>query len=107
MTTIICAILKKKWLMLVRAMVEIMPELMMDGNKIDVANLQTRLDPQIVFIVDVPCTGVADYVAIPRLPEQRSLPEWLRQRPEAQSDEEIPAGLHHSLWIKIPGLQQN
>src|SRR2546425_3977036 len=74
---------------------------MMDGHEINIAYLQARLDPQVVFIIDVPCAGMAYHVAIARLHEQRSLPECLRKRREAHRDEEILAVLHHAFGIKI------
>src|SRR5256885_14572621 len=70
----------------------------MDGDEINIAYLQARLDPQVVFIIDVPCAGMAYHVAIARLHEQRSLPECLRKRREAHRDEEILAVLHHAFW---------
>src|SRR5207245_6453092 len=78
----------------------------MDGDEINIAYLQARLDPQVVFIIDVPCAGMAYHVAIARLHEQRSLPECLRKRREAHRDEEILAVLHHAFGIKILGFQQ-
>src|SRR5438309_2216795 len=79
---------------------------MMDGHEINIAYLQARLDPQVVFIIDVPCAGMAYHVAIVRLHEQRSLPECLRKRREAHRDEEILAVLQHAFGIKILGFQQ-
>ena len=55
---------KQRRLVLVGALVKVVSQFVMDGDEIFAANLDAHLHPQIVFVVDVPCAGVAHDVAI-------------------------------------------
>ena len=69
MKAVVRAILKQEWLILVSALVKVVPEFVMDGNEIFIANLNAHFDTNIVFVVDVPGAGVTDNIAICRLGE--------------------------------------
>src|SRR5213076_1033712 len=67
MESIIRAIYEQERLVLIRPLIKIVPQFVMNRYKILVANLDAHLDPDIVFVVDVPRAGVADDIAIFRL----------------------------------------
>ena len=69
---------------LVGALVEVVPELVVDRREVFLGRLDAHLDADVVFEVDVPGAGVADDLAVLRPHEQRSLPEGLRQRREPE-----------------------
>ena len=79
----------------VRALVEVVAELVVDRREILRRLIDAHLDAQIVDVVDVPGAGVTHDFAVARLDEQRSLPERLRQRIEPERREEALADLHH------------
>ena len=106
MKAIVRAVLEQEWLILIRALIKVVPQFVMDGYKIFRPNLDAHFDTNIVLIVDVPGAGMANHVPIGGLYEQRSLPESLRQRIEAQRLVEILAVFHHAPRIKILCLQQ-
>src|SRR5580692_13160394 len=106
METIIRAVLEQEWLVLVGALVHVVPKLVMNGDEVDIANLDAHLDSQIVEVIDIPRAGVADHIAITRLGQERAYPKRIGQRSEAQGFIEAFAVAHHSLGIKILGLQQ-
>ena len=71
-------------LLLVGALIEVVPELVMDRREVLLGRIDAHLDAQVVGVVDVPRARVADHVAIGRLREERPLPERRRQRREAE-----------------------
>ena len=102
---VVGAVLEKRRLPIVRALVEVVPQLVMDHPEILFRDLNAHLDPQIVLRIDVPGTGMTDDIAVRRLGEKRSLPEGLRQRSEPQGDEKCLAVTRHSLDIRASVLQ--
>src|SRR5262249_51418667 len=74
MEAVVGAILEKRWLLAVRALVKIVTQFVVDRHEVFFVDVQAHLDTQIVFRVDVPGAGVADYFAVGRLGEQRALP---------------------------------
>src|SRR5215471_6053674 len=83
-----------------------MAEFVMNGNEVLTANLQTNLDAQIILVVEIPCAGVTDDIAICRFSEKRSSPEGFRQWNEAHRGEKSFAVLHHAFGVKILGPKQ-
>jgi hypothetical protein len=56
----------------------------MHGDKVVGGGLEAGLDAHVALVVDVPCAGVADHIAVAGMSEHRTLPEGLGQRIEAQ-----------------------
>src|SRR5260221_14250326 len=82
METVIGAVAKEEGLGLVGALIVVMTQFVVDGNKIFVANLNAHLEANILVKINVPRAGMADNVAIARLHEQRAIPKsflWLRK----------------------------
>ena len=71
-------------LSLVRPLVIIVSELVVDGHEVVAVDLGAHLDPQIVLIVEVPGRGMADHFAPDRPGDLRARPERLgkRRKPE-------------------------
>jgi len=70
MKTVVRAVLEEWRLRAVRALVEVMSQLVMDHTKVLFRDLNARLDPYIFFRIDVPGARVAHHVAIGRLCEK-------------------------------------
>ena len=81
---VIRTVLKEVGLLLIRALVEIVTQLVMHGDEVLTRHLQTRLDAHVVLAVDVPRTRVTDDLSIAWLGELRPLPERGRQRIESE-----------------------
>ena len=81
---IIRAVLVEKRLRVVRPLIEVVPQLVMDRGEGVGGSGDAHLHAQVVLIVDIPGAGVAHHVAIARFEEQRSFPEGLRQGSEAE-----------------------
>src|SRR5690606_40287192 len=99
------AVAKQKILPGVRALIEVVAELVVDRLEVLGVDLRAHLDPQIVAAVQIPRGRVADDLAVAGLREQRSLPERLGQRVEAERGEERLAGPHHALRRIAPLVQ--
>src|SRR5205823_12081526 len=80
---------------LVGALIEVVPELVVDRREVVGRLLDAHLDAQVALEVDVPRARVADDVAIARTDEERSLPERVRQRGESERRVEALARSHH------------
>ena len=80
---------------LIGALVEVVPELVVNRREVFGSHVDAHLDAQIVFVVDVPGARVADDFAIARLDEERPFPERLGQRSESERGEEALADTHH------------
>src|SRR5690606_38938541 len=83
-------------LLVIRALVEVVAEFVVNGLKVLRVDLRAHLDAQIVDAIDVPRGSMTDDVTVVRLLDQRALPKRLRQRLEAERREERLAGLDHS-----------
>src|SRR5438309_12059081 len=68
--SVICAIHEQIWLVLICTLIKVVPKFVVNGDKIDIAHLDTHLDAKVALVVDVPGTGVADYVAVRRLNQE-------------------------------------
>ena len=77
---VVGAVAEQGRLLVVGALVEVVAELVVDGEEILAGDLDAHLQAHVVDRIDVPGAGVADHVAVARLDEQRALPESLRQR---------------------------
>src|SRR5262249_61191154 len=106
MKSIICTIHKKIWLVLVCALVKVMPQLVMNGDEIFIADLDAHLDANIILVVDVPCGRMTNNVPISRFIEQRALPKRWWQRIESQRLVKILSVLDHPTRIQIFRAQQ-
>src|SRR5260370_9415396 len=105
MKTVVGAVLEEWRLRAVRALVEVMPQLVMNHTKIFFRDLNTRLDPYVFFRIDVPGARVAHHVPVGRLYEKRPLPKRLWQRRKSQRSKERFAVTHHPLRIRLSLLQ--
>ena len=61
--------------LLVGALVEVVAQLVVDGDEVLAGDLDAHLEAEVVDVVDVPGAGVADHVAVARPQEQGALPE--------------------------------
>ena len=84
METVVGAALIQERLFLVRAEVEVMAQLVVNGAKIVVGLLGAHLDAQVVQVVDVPRARVAYHLPVARPREHRALPERRGERIEAE-----------------------
>ena len=87
----------------VRALVEVVPQLVVDGGGVLGRRVDAHLDAHVGFEVEIPGAGMADDVAILRPDKQRPFPERLRQgieaerRVEALADADHVEGAHFAL----------
>ena len=98
---VIGAALEQERLLLVGALIEVVSQLVVDGDEIFAADLDAHFQAQVVEVVDVPGAGVADDFAVLRLDEQRALPERLGQRRKPHRGEEAFAILHHADGVDV------
>ena len=82
-----------------------MAQLMMHGHKVTAVHLGAHLNPQIIDIVNVPSTGMADDFAIRRLGDLRAFIKTFGQGRKAERGEEAFTRLHHLQRIIALGLQ--
>src|SRR5713101_7090629 len=82
--TVVGAVLEKRRQVVVRTLVEIVAELVVNRGEVLGVRLDTHFDPQIIFVVNTPGAGVADDIAIARLREERAFPKCRRQRLETE-----------------------
>ena len=75
---VVGAVAERGRLLVVGALVEIVAQLVVDGEEILAGDLDAHLQAHVVERVDVPGAGVAHHLAVARLEEQRALPEGLR-----------------------------
>src|SRR5437660_4418496 len=102
---VIRAVLEQDRLLTVSTLVHVVPQFMVDSPEILIPNADAHLEPKVFLVVDVPGAGVADYVAICRLLEERALPERLGQRIESQRREEGLTVADHPQLIDMVLLQ--
>ncbi len=77
------------------ALVEVVTQLVVDGNEVLGRRIDAHLDPDVLLEVDVPRARMTYHLAVPRLGQQRPLPERLRQLLESEGREEALAELRH------------
>jgi len=68
--TIVGAIAEEKWLVIVGALIEVVPELVMNGAEVVGIDLDAHFEPQVLYLIDIPGAGVADHIPVARLHEQ-------------------------------------
>ena len=95
MEAVVRAVAEEHRQILVGALIEVVPELVVDRREVVGRLLDAHLDAQVALEVDVPRARVADDVAIARADEERSLPERVRQRGESERRVEALARSHH------------
>src|SRR5882757_7490186 len=78
-----------------------MPQLVMYGNEVLVADLDAHFDAQVVLEIGIPGASVADDITVFGFSEKRPLPESWRQRVEAQGSVEVLSVLDHTLGVEI------
>src|SRR5438045_9051584 len=62
---------------------------------------EAHLEADIILRIEIPRAGVTDHLAVPRLHEERSLPERLRELLQAKRCEEALAVLHRRFGIDL------
>ena len=77
----------------------------MNGAEVVGIDLDAHLEPQVVYLIDVPGAGVTDHIPIARLHEQRSLPESLRQRSKSERSKEALTVADHVERLCVLGFQ--
>src|SRR5262249_54717158 len=103
---VVGALAEQEGLPAVRALVDVVAQLVVDGDEVLARGLDAHLDAQVEVVGDGPGAGVADHVAVRGLAQQRPLPERLRQRLEARRGEEAFAVAHHLALVDLLRLQQ-
>jgi hypothetical protein len=103
--TIVRTVAEKERLLIVCALVDVVSQLVVDGVEVLFGDVDAHLDAEIVDCVHIPSAGMADYFAIARLDEHRSLPECLRQRFETKGREETLAVTNHFFFVHLAALQ--
>src|SRR5690349_17029313 len=95
MKPVVRAVLEKRRLRAVSALIKVMPQFVMDDAEILFGDLDADLDAQIVLRIDVPGARVAHHVAIGRLRKKRSFPECFGQRRKPERSKKRFAVTHH------------
>ena len=76
--------LEEEGLAAIGHLVVVVAQFVMHGDEVVGGGLEAGLDAHIALVVDVPCAGMADYIAVAGMREHRPFPKTLRQRIEAQ-----------------------
>ena len=95
------AVHEQERLLPVRELVEVVPQLVVHGVEVIRVHLDAHLQAHVVAVVDRPRAGVADDVPIGGLGEERTLPERLRQRGEAERREEALSRAHDRARVHL------
>ena len=103
---VVGAALKEIRLRLVRALIEVVAQLVMDRDEVLACHLDAHLDPDVVLRVQIPGARMTDHVAIARLGELRALPEGPGQRIEAERGVEALAVAHHPPLVDAVRAEQ-
>ena len=98
---VVRAPLKEIGLRLVRPLIEVVTQLVMDRDEVLAGHLNAHLDAHVVLRIEVPCARMADDVAIARLGKLRALPESGRQRVEAEGCVKPLAVADHAALIHV------
>ena len=81
---VVGAVQEEVGLLAVGALVEVVAQLVVDGDEVLARDLDAHLDAEVLVVVHVPGGGVAHHVAVGGLGEERALPEGLGQGLEAR-----------------------
>src|SRR6266850_1838489 len=103
--SVVRAVLKERRLRVVRPLIKVMPQLVVNHAKIFFRNLDAHLDSHIFLRVHIPRACMADHVPVRRLGEQRPFPKRLRQRRKSQRRKKTLSVPHHLARIRLPLLQ--
>ena len=80
--------------------------LVMDGGEVVGVDLDAHLYAEVVDVIDVPCGGVADDLAIARLDELGALPEGVGERGEAEGGvEALAVACHGFAGGEVSGVE--
>src|SRR3546814_17406548 len=82
-------------LLLIGPLIIIVAKLMMNSNEIVAISLGAHLDTDIVLVVDIPGTGVADDLPIMGLCDHRTGPKGFGKRRKSQRAVTTFTGSHH------------
>ena len=105
MEAVVRAVAKQRGLRIVRALIKVVAQLVVNGREIVSLLLDAHLDAQVFQVINVPGAGVANYVAIAWLGKHRAFPKCLRKRGKAQGHEEAFTVMHHSQRFDLLGFQ--
>src|SRR5262249_2965476 len=89
----------------VGALIEVVPELVVNRREVFRRLLDARLDAYVGQQVDIPGAGVAHDVAIARPDKLRAVPKRRRERLEAERGIETLADADHLEWRDIAPLE--
>src|SRR5215831_17285886 len=106
MKTVIGAVLEECGLVSVSTLVIVVPQLVMDRDKIFIANLNAHLQANIFLVIDIPGAGVTDHIAVAGFQKQGPLPEGILRRREAERRKEIDAGVDHAQLVNLVVLEK-
>src|SRR6266850_518883 len=103
--SVVRAVLKERRLRVIRPLIKVMPQLVVNHAKIFFRNLDAHLDSHIFLRVHIPGARVTNHVPVRRLGEQRPFPKRLRQRRKSQRRKKPFSVPHHPARIRLPRLQ--
>ena len=106
MEAIIGTVEIQKWFLVIRALIEIMAEFVMDRHEIARIDLSTHFDSQIIDIIDIPSARMADNFAVGWLGDLRALIKTRRECGETKRGIKALARLDHFERIIALGGQQ-
>ena len=95
MEAVIGPALEQEGLVLIGALVIIVAQLMMDGDKVLGSDLGTHLDADVRAVINVPGRGVTNHFAVTWAGDLRALPKGLGQGGHADGGIEALASLDH------------
>src|SRR5258707_15616952 len=106
MEAVIGAVAEEERVAFVSALIVIVAQLMVDGNKIFVANLDAHLETHGLVKINVPRAGVADNVTVAGLHEQRALPKSFLRLRKSKRAEEANAIADHAVLVYFVVFQK-
>src|SRR6185295_677279 len=101
MKRIVGTIAKQEWLFRISHLIVVVTQFMMNDAEVFFVDIYAHLQPDIFFVIDVPCTRMADHLVIARLNKERSFPECWGQLLETERSKEPFAVPHHLLCIGV------
>src|SRR5664279_1471174 len=103
MEAVVRAVAKKKRLLVIGALVEVMPQFVMNRCEVVGIDFNTHLHTQIVGRINVPCRSVAHYVAITRMYKLGTLPEGFGKWGKSKRGKKVLAIINHVLACREAG----
>ena len=89
METVVGAVAEQERLLVVRALVEVVAQFVVDRGEVVGIDLDAHLHAQVVDASMSQARGMADYFTVARMHELRALPERFRQRRKSQRLEKV------------------